>query len=125
MNPHVIRLRGPWELQIGTGAVRESFPCPWKNLTSAFSSEKALLRRRFQSPTNLAAGDQVRIVFAHLTGEVEVRLNQKVLGVLDSPGSFDVTSKLLVSNILELTIITAGEPEATAMDVQLEILTTN
>ncbi len=106
---HVIRLRGPWQLEpLGDGG--------------------ACCRRTFHKPTGLDAGERVWLVVERPAGRAAVRLNGRALGVVEgeaSVGRFDVTGRLADGNSLEIDVERAAPDAAAAGElvgaVRLEI----
>lgn len=108
--PHLIRLRGPWDCLTSAGTVSFSWPqLPEGELT---------LRRRFGCPTGISPADVVELVFVGLPPLSAVILN-------DVPLPLDVLrfplSPLLPRNELKLTLAAEGASLAAEAEVRLEI----
>ena len=60
---HVIRLHGPWTLEMGAGEAAESrrvhLPREWSLVTNAAATSAVALVRRFHRPTGLDEGTRV------------------------------------------------------------------
>ena len=77
--------------------------------------------RRFGRPSNLSAGESVRLVFERVVGPADVRLNEQRLGPLGGAGSWDVTGRLAGRNGLEVVIEAADDGCGIVGDVWLEV----
>jgi hypothetical protein len=87
LHPHVIRLREPWDREMGSGFLR--------------------LRRRFGLPTGLQPADEVDLVIGEVKAESRVSLNDVLLGELP-PGHttrFGIREKLLQRNVLQIDVV--------------------
>ncbi len=124
---HLIRLRGPWEVQwlSPAGDVRDfsapevrrvKLPADWQDLFGALPGT-ARFTRRFQQPTGLSPDDRVLIVLDQVGGPVELSLNgTRVPPCPTTPPSdqvshqeldqlrFDVTDPLQATNLLTLDV---------------------
>jgi hypothetical protein len=98
--PHRIRLRGPWE-------------------STSHADGRAVHRRPFGKPTNLAANERIWLVIEGASPGAAVRLNGQALGSAGH-GEFatDITAGLAARNVLEVELTRAGESVG---DVRLEI----
>jgi hypothetical protein len=77
--------------------------------------------RRFGRPSNLSPAETVWLVFEHVVGSTEVRLNDELLARLNETGSFDVTHLLTERNQLEVTLDATDDACGIVGDVVLEI----
>jgi hypothetical protein len=123
--PHIIRLRGPWELQPLTqwrrgadGPLLEvndplppggrlEMPSDWSPLLGADYYGRVRHRRRFGRPTGLDSGQIVWLVCDGAAGAANVALNGAPLGALlgpTTPVRFDVTDRLLARNELVIDV---------------------
>lgn len=131
--PHVIRLHGPWELALLCGAANTDGPreriaerVRWPadaGLLPPVAERPAVvrLRRRFARPTGIEPPATIALhIGGAVTGGVAF-LNDDRLGdvaMRGVPACFDVTSRLLPRNVLELQcpspppgpLSRAGEP---------------
>lgn len=101
--PHVIRLRGPWECAaLGSGRIQlPASSAALHGLTGSVS-----FSRRFGMPTGLAGHDQVWLLIEpHSPGTA--RLNEQSLGSFsaENPVAVDVTKQLKHRNELTLELI--------------------
>ncbi len=121
MEPHRIRLKGPWNyrwlktLYSGkepVSAEKTNFspegtvqmPMSWQKL---FGEKEGIAQfeRRFQSPTNLESHERVAIVFIGMRGSGTVTLNSQSLGKIETSEKiqrFDITNRLQLSNLLSI-----------------------
>ncbi|REJ73992.1 MAG: hypothetical protein DWQ34_26640 [Planctomycetota bacterium] len=114
-DPYQIRLRGPWQVAwLGSGPPAEEQPTfdtvylpeSWKELFGA-APGRALFRRRFNRPTNLAPDERVVIVLTDVPGEVVLRCNTHEITAAGASGPqqrYDVTEHLRDFNLLEVEI---------------------
>ena len=122
--PHVIRLRGPWQYEPlerwvldadgGRGAIeplpppgRIVMPCDWSQTLGRDFRGRVRFVRAFGKPTRLDPAEQVWLVVAgvDLTGQAE--LNGLPLGSLTgwhATARFDVTSLLAERNELKIEV---------------------
>jgi hypothetical protein len=139
--PHVIRLRGPWELvplartvlaADGTSRdepgelpppARTDVPADWGPLLGSGFRGRARYLRRFNRPTNLAAGDRVLLVVEGVDAWAAAALNGAELGTIslgELPVRFDITPHLRPRNELsidvELPRLTAESPPLARAD---------
>jgi beta-galactosidase/beta-glucuronidase len=149
-NPHVIRLRGPWDIQPlarfiagPDGRMAESaadlppagrltMPADWSALFGRDYCGRARHVRRFNRPTGLTEQSRVWLVLDGAQDHAAVTLNGHRLGSVDGPAEnvpFDVTALLLDHNQLVVDVEFASHlPEAPDQcgglvgEVRLEIL---
>ncbi|MEM6329483.1 MAG: hypothetical protein AAF790_04450 [Planctomycetota bacterium] len=108
--PHVIRLRGPWTDEAGR---RVKLPAAWRDALG--DAESAVLRRRFNRPTNLDAGEAVRLLV-----ESPQRIEALLLNTSPVASGDDLAAKLADSN--ELTVrLARAEPGGVVLEARLEI----
>ena len=129
---HVIRLRGPWEIEplarfveAGSGEQREvtsdlpaggkmQVPSDWAELLGADFLGRARYTRRFNCPTNLDPHECVWLVFDGVNEEARVTLNGQPLGRFtdrDCPHELEITRLLVPHNLLvvEVCLRTASD----------------
>ena len=98
MSVHTIRLAGPWQLESAADAARTRLPieCPRGNGFRA--------ARRFGRPGRLDTGERVWLVIDGLSGEVEIRLNEVPLELVDGTDGLrvDITDELVADNWLSV-----------------------
>jgi hypothetical protein len=113
--PHIIRLRGPWEYEplerlalSGEGLPvqdnkslpppgRITMPCDWGQTLGTDFRGRVRYRRRFGLPTNLETGQRVWLVCDGADLRGAAALNGRVLGPIEgyrAPTRFDVTGDL-------------------------------
>ena len=127
--PHVIRLRGPWELQPlerdpppgdsetkGSGVISEKTPDPfvvrvtvpgdWGESLGGDFCGRARYQRRFNRPTNLTSAERVWLVLEAVDYQADLTLNGHPLGAMRSlqPARFDITAALELSNLLTVDV---------------------
>ncbi len=123
--PHIIRLRGPWELQplarwqLASGAALVEFidplppggriemPSDWSQLLGADFRGRARHLRRFGRPTGLDSGQRVWLVCDGATDAATIALNGAPLGAIlgpNLPARFDITERLLPRNELVIDV---------------------
>ncbi len=102
MNPHIIRLRDPWQ--------------------SELASESGMLwSRAFHRPTGLTERETVLLVVSNMSAIVELN-GQLLRAAVGSPaGQYVITGQLLALN--QLTIQVPQPSDIRPFDVTLEILT--
>lgn len=114
MNPHVIRLRGPWELE-REGAVRRALlPCPARELGPG----PALLRRRFGRPP---VTEMISLRLENVPGLGSARLNGRALGLRPEDGGWVAEDlSLEPRNVLEIAAdIPEGDGEWGAVALKI------
>jgi beta-galactosidase/beta-glucuronidase len=123
--PHVIRLRGPWELEAlarelpaGDGrpvrlgldlptACRVQVPGDWREPLGADFCGRARYLRRFNRPTNLDPHERVWLVLEGVDHRASVALNGLAVGVVEgyqAPCRFDITFLLEPHNGLAVEV---------------------
>ena len=112
--PHVIRLRGPWECSSSTGKATLA----WPQLPEGAAGGEITLLRRFGCPTGISPADRVELVFADLPPLSAVTLNDVPLP--PDEVRFPLSS-LLPRNELKLTLAAEGASLAAEAEVRLEI----
>jgi hypothetical protein len=134
--PHVIRLRGPWEYspleRFDADAPlpppgKQTMPGDWSSTLGANFRGRVRYTRRFGKPGFTEPYEQLWIVCQQVHSHAQVLLNGEVLGEVlgDQPGIFEVTDKLAFRNMLEMVVehpVGAVEAGGIIGDVQLEIL---
>jgi Glycosyl hydrolase 2 galactose-binding domain-like len=122
---HVIRLRGPWEVEpvarfveSGLGNRREEtdglpaggktpVPGDWGQLLGADFLGRVRYTRGFNLPTNLGPQERVWLVFDGVNERAQVALNGQPLGEFnhrDCPREFEITPLLLPHNRLTVEV---------------------
>jgi hypothetical protein len=125
MYPHVIRLRGPWEVEpvappagpssklIETQSVpaqpttRMTMPGGWNEGPLGVFAGCVRCRRRFGYPGRIDDHERVWLTFAGVTGKAAASLNGRLLGRRDETGpalEYDVTDILKDRNELALEV---------------------
>jgi beta-galactosidase/beta-glucuronidase len=123
--PHVIRLRGPWDLEplardvpTGGGGYRREVgdlpaggrvqvPGDWQASLGAHFVGCVRYTRRFNCPTNLGPDERVWLAFDGVDYQSQVTLNAQALGAVQgygSPSRIEITSLLEPRNVLALDI---------------------
>jgi beta-galactosidase/beta-glucuronidase len=114
--PHVIRLRGPWECQPLErfdasadlpAAARVQAPCDWAELLGHEFLGRVRYTRRFNRPTNLDPHERVWLIIDGVDHHGLVTLNGTPLGQVAGcarPARFDVTELLQSHNTLEVEV---------------------
>ena len=118
-SPHIIRLRGPWEVLFADSSCEHipltaRVPVCWAELFGDVSGS-AIFRRKFHSPTGLDDGDRVLIRIPENAGAVShATLNGEPMRPISDPlpspapliaaTCFDVTPGLQEFNELEFTL---------------------
>jgi beta-galactosidase/beta-glucuronidase len=123
--PHIIRLRGPWELQplarwqvADDGTLAEiadplppggrlAMPSDWSKLLGPDFHGRVRHLRRFARPTGLDSGERVWLVCDGAADAATIALNGAPLGAIpgtNQPTRFDVTERLLPRNELVIDV---------------------
>jgi len=125
LNPHIIRLRGPWQVEPvarfvlqadGTylpdennlpAAARVTMPADWSATCGPDFFGRVRYRRVFHRPTGLDAGERVFLVIEPARSSARVALQGMHLGFVE-PGSlagrFEITDRLEDDNQLEVFV---------------------
>jgi hypothetical protein len=142
MYPHRIRLRGPWECEPLTRAVKQAdgrmemvpealpppcrmtLPCRWAEGGLQGFSGRVRFRRRFGTPRQLDPHELVWLTFAGIDDAAQVALNDRFLGRQEKaaePFEFEVTRLLRERN--ELVVDVEGPASSGGLwgEVALEI----
>ncbi|MEX0939089.1 MAG: hypothetical protein WDZ59_14595 [Pirellulales bacterium] len=117
---HTIRLRGPWQYEIGepSEAVRHlsqpsrhrsgrlTLPGSWSETAGEETSGPLVLRRRFGCPTGIRDGERVWLMIEPGDRPAELRLNGHLLARLipGTPARHDITARLAHRNELEVSL---------------------
>jgi hypothetical protein len=122
---HIIRLRGPWQLEpverfIHRGAgrydcsreglpagARATMPADWSRSFGREFLGRVRYRRTFQKPTGLESGERVWLVVEPPRTHGTVRLGDTLLGDLrwgGPTGRYDITDRLEDHNRLEIIV---------------------
>lgn len=110
--PHIIRLRGPWEYTLLSGLragemgridLESNAPPPW-------SGERVSVRltRYFHSPTGITAATSVHLMVRDFPAETAILLDGEPLTAGDS-GNCDLTGRLMRRHRLDLDLPVATE----------------
>jgi len=116
--PHIIRLRGPWQRKILTGDSSEAtagdesltvkMPSSWVDDLGANFVGVVCYSRMFNRPTGIDETTDIRVRLRRVVGKATtVRLNGEVVGDILWPkdsGEVDVTGQLKPRNCLEVEI---------------------
>jgi hypothetical protein len=135
-DPHVIRLRGPWEYAPlerfdSDGPLpapgKITMPADWSATLGADFRGRVRYVRRFGKPGFTEPYEQIWIVCTVVRSRADVLLNGELLGEVigDEPGIFEVTGKLESRNMLEVVVehaAKAPDPGGIIGEVRLEIL---
>jgi hypothetical protein len=125
LDPHTIRLRGPWQLEplarfmlqadgsCGEesgdlpSAARAKMPSDWIATLGRHFLGRVRYRRTFQMPTGLDEGQRVFLVVEPPRSRGTVHLGDELLGQVrqgDPPGRFDITERLQEHNYLTIVV---------------------
>jgi hypothetical protein len=116
--PHRIRLRGPWDVELGGPPARVTMPASWGDFAG-----RAVYRRRFGYPGRIDSFERVWLTFRQVADHAEVTLNGSLVGVCDRAGEFEVTPLLRPRN--ELVVEVEGGPGGGLVgEVALEVRAT-
>ncbi len=144
---HVIRLRGPWELEPvarfgGCGELpaggRTRVPGDWGELLGDDFAGRVRYTRRFNRPTNLEPDERVWLVVAAVDHQARLALNGQPFAELSTGAAAardDITPLLRLHNVLEIEVTLpaetyhdrtargdrAGKPGGLVGEVRLEI----
>ena len=130
--PHIIRLRGPWQRQIIEGTElppkKITMPSGWAEDVGADFAGTIEYQRFFNRPTGIDNTTSLRLRFKQVIGQATVSLNSELLSTesseQDQPNhlSCDLTGKLYKRNDLRVRIVSAGAADGGLVgEVQLEI----
>ena len=114
---HRIRLAGPWELVQRHESTTIKLPCTRESVADWVDWSNPLsLRRRFNTPTNLAAGDRVFVDVPKCFGPVESVLLDGVAvhEVPDQHRRYDVTAGLSMFHTVQINLACCDEAKLTA-----------
>jgi hypothetical protein len=123
MYPHRIRLRGPWECEVPTGAaVRHvALPCEWTQLVAVDFRGSVRLVRPFGYPGRLDDFEHVWLTCSGIRGHAEIALNGQALGSGQGNCEFEITPLLGLRNRLEMTLTVDAPAGAIWEEVALEV----
>ena len=129
--PHIIRLRGPWQRQIIEGSEQPSktitMPGGWAADLGERFEGTVEYQRFFNRPTGIDDSTPIRITFAEIVGQATVWLNSEQLpdgSTVADPNrySFDISGQLEKRNELRVRIASNGEVDGGLVgEVRLEI----
>jgi len=127
--PHVIRLRGPWQVSNPKHAVPTAstvrLPADLATLLARAADGNVRLQRNFGRPSNLQATDRVELVIERLAAVGELSLNGARLGALAGPAErtrFVITPLLQTRNELQLHLKPHADSTTNeVLDVRIEI----
>lgn len=121
LDPHRIRLRGPWEV-LREGGVWERFHFPGRLAEIGEPrARRAIVRRGFSRPANLDDEERVWLVCEGLPQGAVVWLNGEDLR--DGVERWDITERLLLRNVVEMEVtLGAAEEKIVPGEVRLEIV---
>ncbi|MBI3412271.1 MAG: hypothetical protein HY040_28465 [Planctomycetes bacterium] len=124
--PHRIRLRGPWESSIPSGADavvgRIHLPCSLNETRLRDYAGPVRFTRSFGYPGRIDADERVWLIIAGLEREAEIVLNGRECG-LHAAGFVELDATKLLSDRNRLEIVMAKLPDQKNLweDVALEI----
>ena len=127
--PHIIRLRGPWEFEPlarfvgGGGQIREETfglppagrvraPCDWGGLLGQDFAGRVRYARPFNCPTNLAPEERVWLAIDGVDARADVALNGQPIGEAhgyQATACFDITAALEPHNLLTIEVCMPSE----------------
>lgn len=125
--PHVIRLRGPWELmaagQPGSTVQLVQVPSSWQTSLGADFVGRARYTRYFNMPTGLEQQERVWLCCAGVTSRGSVSLNgQRLSEIVDQqPWECDITQSLAPRNELAIEVEADAPGGGLTGEVRLEI----
>jgi hypothetical protein len=122
--PHLIRLRGPWQIVCVDGDAQEAkLPCDLDQFLRSNGTTQLRLIRRFGLPTNLEPDERIELVIETARLSARVHLNDEDIGEIDSQSSttrLDVTDRLQSRNELVIDVLTPTNPDTPNPRVQVE-----
>ena len=132
MYPHRIRLLGPWDFEVLSGAKvspdaplrgRVTMPSTIADAGLPGFSGSVRFSRRFGMPRSHDADEHYWLVFDATADFIEVMLNKFPLGEFAGRGPFavEVTGSLLEHNLLEVTVQTTRDRDGLTGETALEI----
>ncbi len=143
IEPHVIRLRGPWEYEplyrlvtLDDGSLRETtdplpppgrlqMPGDWSGVLGSDFRGRVRFRRRFGRPTGLTASHLILLVIEQVNEIGHVALNGQMLGTIQFgqlPARYDVTHLIETRNELTIEVESRGVFRSGAIgEVRVEI----
>jgi hypothetical protein len=122
---HIIRLRGPWQVEAvarfvpqvdGTylpveenlpPAARATMPADWSRVLGADFLGRVRYRRTFHRPTGLESGKRVFLVVEPARSNACVTLKRDLVGFVspgEAAGRFEITDRLEEDNRLEVIV---------------------
>lgn len=121
--PHVIRLRGPWQLIAAEGGKsRLKLPTSWEAFEQDVGCQvqEITLARHFHRPPRVDEGEPVGLAVQTPHQLLTLQLNGQPLTLADRQ---EVTSLVETRNELQITLRrSADKQEDSLLDVQLEFL---
>jgi hypothetical protein len=132
---HTIRLRGPWQCDVGGQQSRFHVPVQRRSVVRDDYRGRLSCRRRFGCPTCLDPHERVWLVIEEPARPGEAMLNSQPLGafqIIGDSSEFDITGRLRERNELVLdldfarpfsgtTFSNSGADELLFKEVRLEI----
>ncbi len=126
--PHIIRLRGPWQRQLIEGpdlpVKTITMPNSWAEDLGADFVGAVEYQRFFNCPTGIDEATSIQLAFTEIKGQATIWLNSEQLPTTDIAPvvSCDVTGQLKRRNELRVQIVAIGEPDGGMVgEVQLKI----
>jgi hypothetical protein len=122
---HTIRLRGPWQCDIGGRMTRVHMPAQRRSVVADDFHGQLSCHRRFGCPTCLDPHESVWLVIDMPALSGEATLNGEVLGRFRStsdPTEFDITARLQERNELVLEFDFARQATASSGSAASELL---
>jgi hypothetical protein len=102
---HTIRLRGPWQCDLGGRQTRIRMPTQRRSVVGDDHRGRLSCRRKFGCPTCLDAHERVWLVIEMPARAGDATLNGALLGRFDNSATlteFDITARLRERNELSL-----------------------
>jgi hypothetical protein len=127
MYPHRIRLRGPWEYEILSGAQpssgRLTLPCRLQDTGLAGFHGEIRFRRRFGLPRQLDEHERVWLVFQGVVQPMKLSLNGLHLAAVPQTAGFEieVTNRLQERNVVDVEMENIKPPIGLWEEAALEI----
>jgi hypothetical protein len=126
MYPHVIRLRGPWQVEpVGRPARRINMPGCWQTDELKDFDGRVRFRRRFGYPGRIDLSERVWLTLSKFSALTEIRLNGVLLGsAAQAYLEFPITELLQERNELLLEVDARLNQGAAWGEVALEVRAT-
>ena len=124
--PHIIRLRGPWQRTVlrnepenapNTETVTVRMPNSWTEDLGREFAGTVRYRRMFNRPTGISDQTPICVRFEQVVGYATVSLNDQPLGTIRWPevsGRFEISGRLQPRNQLDVEVTSVTSEEANA-----------